>query len=77
MSNIPQTAQLHELPEFWQRKLRSLKVENHNLRSKLKLAGEAGWTQQARKMSSESRNLRTRLRAAEARIAELEARTDV
>ncbi|WP_305093554.1 hypothetical protein [Prescottella sp. R16] len=68
---------IHELPEFWQQKVRSLKAENRNLRDRLKLAGSPGdWSQKTQKLVSESRGLRTRLRAAEERIAELEARTD-
>lgn len=68
----------YELPEFWQEKVHSLKAENQNLRRRLKIASDPGESRDKLKdLVSESRNLRSRLRAAEARIAELEAASDV
>ncbi|MBS1690760.1 MAG: hypothetical protein JST91_00815 [Actinobacteria bacterium] len=33
---IDQTAQLHELPDYWQAQIRKLRSENYELRSRLK-----------------------------------------
>ncbi|KXX62299.1 hypothetical protein [Rhodococcus sp. LB1] len=74
MANIPETAQLHELPAYWQGQVRKLRSENHELRTRLHTADSSGtWSQKVRKLNSESRNLRARLRDAEQRIVELEA----
>ncbi|SOJ53583.1 hypothetical protein MSIMFB_01083 [Mycobacterium simulans] len=32
---IPETAQLHELPAYWQEQIRKLRRENHSLRTRL------------------------------------------
>lgn len=63
---------IYELPAFWQEKIRSLKAENRNLRDRLMLAGPHH-RDKAKKLVSENHGLRTRLRAADERIAELEA----
>ncbi|CAN5548926.1 hypothetical protein BH11ACT6_BH11ACT6_29780 [soil metagenome] len=34
-----QSAQLHELPDYWQEKIRSLRSENHELRLRLRTGG--------------------------------------
>ena len=36
MAQIPQTAQLHELPDYWQEQIRKLRSENHQLRKRLR-----------------------------------------
>ena len=64
----------YDLPTYWQSKISSIKAENRNLRTRLKIASAPGDNRDKLKdLVGEARGLRTRLRAAEARIAELEA----
>ncbi|MGE2737352.1 hypothetical protein [Mycolicibacterium vaccae] len=75
---IDQSAQLHELPNYWQDKIRQYRRENHNLRARLRdterLSGQEltpSWAKKLRKLRDENVQLR---RERNAFRDELEAR---
>ncbi|MBM7458579.1 hypothetical protein [Rhodococcus coprophilus] len=74
MANIPENAQLHELPAYWQDRILKLRSEGFELRKRLHTAENFDTkSEKVRKLNNEAKNLRIRLRAAEARISELGA----
>ncbi|MCV7217151.1 hypothetical protein H7J51_17920 [Mycobacterium crocinum] len=74
---IDQSAQIHELPDYWQDKIRQYRRENHNLRGRLRdterLSDQElspSWAKKLRKLRDENVQLRKERNALR---AELEA----
>lgn len=81
---IDRNAQLHELPDYWQDRVRRLRSENHSLRGRLrdtqKLESQdlpASWERKLRKLRDENVQLRRERNAARAELEALRARADV
>ncbi len=75
---IDETAQLHELPDYWQQKIRKLRSESHELRKRLReiprLEGQElppSWQKKLRKLRDENVQLRKERTAARAELAAL------
>jgi hypothetical protein len=76
---MSERTQFHELPEFWQQRIRDLKHQNHNLRVRNREFREASelspcWEKTVKDLRGDCKRYRLALRKAEQRIAELEAR---
>lgn len=77
---IDQNAQLHELPSYWQDRIRQLRSENHSLRGRLRdteRLGDQGlppsWEKKLRKLRDENVQLRKDRTEARSELAALRA----
>lgn len=77
---IDQTAQLHELPDYWQEKIRQYRSENHSLRKRLRatesLSDQAlppSWAKKLRKLRDENVQIRKERNEARSALLTLDA----
>jgi hypothetical protein len=77
---VNQNAQLHELPDYWQEKIRRYRIENHSLRTRLRATERLedqglppSWAKKLRKIRDENVQLRQERNAVREELAALRA----